>query len=263
MSAIDVFQAKGLKIASANTRYDCELQVNNLLVGGVPSTPNVIRGWLRSRLDKIDGEVKDAALEQLVEQTLRERFAGEQPSVDDMITALMADESAGLSVNGFKRTASGELGYESRCLKAAVKEAVNSAYPGVDWDGKAGAKGIAPRKGLKSTLEERVIVEGTLIPLGVKASEVLPNEPEIPVPGSAWVEERVKHVLTPQGPKSALNRVEVVFQPTLNFTLVVADDFLAMEAWARVWERLEMIGIGADRGRSDGQCVLTKFDKIA
>lgn len=263
MSAIDVFKAQGLKITSQNTRYAVGLTINHLIVGGVPSTPTVIRGWLKSRLDRLDGEVKDAALEQLVAETLKERFGGEQPSVEEMITALMADDSAGLSVNGFKRTADGELAYESRCAKAAIKEWVNSAYPGTDWDGKSKAPGIASRKGLKSTLEERVIVEGTLIGLGVKADEVLTEEPEIPIPGSAWVEERIKHVQTPQGPKSALNRVEVVYQPSLEFTLLVADDFLSMEAWARVLERGEMIGLGADRGRSDGQFTLTRFEKIS
>ena len=98
-----------------------------------------------------------------------------------------------------------------------------------------------------STLAERVFVPESLIGLGVK-------EP-------TGIEERIKHVKTPQGPKSALNTVEYVERPVLEFTVRVHDDFLPMEAWARIWERGEDIGIGADRGRSDGKFELLAFDK--
>jgi len=132
-------------------------------------------------------------------------------------------------------------------MKAAIKEWANSAYPGTDWPGKTDvAKGF--RKGLKSTLEERVFVSEIYIGLGV-------TEP-------TGVEERIKHVITPQGPRSSINRVEYVYQPTLEFTLLVRDDFLPLEAWSRIWQAGEQIGIGSDRARSDGRFELLAFDRL-
>lgn len=236
MSALDVFGT-----ASHITAYSVRLQVLDKIVGGVPSSPSVIKGWLKQRL-----ELGDQALQEIVDETLKERFPDRQPTADELAGAVM-EAGAEVSVNGFKRMSeTGELAYEGRCMKAAMKEWSNSAYPGTEFPGKSKlAKGF--RKGLMSTLAERVFVPESLIGLGVK-------EP-------TGVEERIKHVKTPQGPKSALNTVEYVERPVLEFTVRVHDDFLPMEAWARIWERGEDIGIGADRGRSDGKFELLAFDK--
>lgn len=242
MSAVDIFKNQGVTTGTHVTTYAVELQVRNVIVGGVPASPNVIRKWLESRL-----AVRDEALEEMLQRTLKERFANETPSLEQQIEALMEDPE-GPTINGFKRDAvTGELVYEGRCMKAALKEFANSAYPGTDWPGKEKvSKGF--RKGLMNTGAERIFVPETYIGLGVK-------EPD-------RVEERIKHVMTPQGPKSAINRVEIVEQPRLSFHVRVHDDFLPQEAWARIWERGEDIGIGADRGRSDGQFDLVKWEKI-
>jgi len=239
VTALEVFSDV---TAPAITVYTVRLQVRNLIVGGVPSSPSVIRGWLRARM-----EMGDKALEELVTKTLAERDIPAWEDTDEAVDVLMASDLAP-SINGFKRDpASGELCYEARCMKAAIKEWANSAYPGTDWPGKTNvSKGF--RKGLMNTLAERVFVRGDLIGLGVK-------EP-------SRVEERVKHVMTPQGPRSALNKVEVVERPTLDFNAAVHDDFLPREAWARIWQRGEDIGIGAERGRSDGQFDLLAFEPV-
>lgn len=238
MSARDIFGAAG-----AYTEYAVELQIRELLVGGVPGDPSVTRKWLESRL-----EVDDATLQELFEETVRQRNA--PMSVTEKVDALMASPDAP-SVNGFKRLDTGELAYEGRCLKAAIKEWANSAYPGTDWQGKAGAPGLSKgfKKGLMSTLAERIFVEPYLIGLGVK-------EP-------TRVEERIKHVMTPQGPRSSINRVEVIERPVVAATFRVRDDFLTREAWARIWEVGEEIGVGADRGRSDGRFELRRWEKIS
>jgi hypothetical protein len=237
MSATDIFGT-----TSQITTYRVRLQVLDKIVGGVPSQPSVIKGWLKTRL-----ELGDRDLQELAEQTLRERFPDRQPSADELASAVMDSEAAELSVNGFKRTAEGGLAYEGRCLKAAIKEWANSAYPGVDWPGK---KNISAgfRKGLMATLAERVFVPEVLIGLGVMAP--------------SGIEERVKHVKTPQGPRSSIARVEYVERPLLQFDVRVHDDFLAPEAWGRIWERGEDIGIGADRSRSDGKFELTGWERI-
>jgi hypothetical protein len=231
------------------TDYRVTVQIRNLIVGGIPSDPSVIRGWLQARMD-----LGDVALAELLATTIAERDA--PMSAVEKIDAIMASEHAP-SVNGFKRNENGELCYEGRCFKAGLKEAANSAYPGVDYPGKPKAKAkdesgpgatVSARKGLMSTFVERVFVVESLIGLGVK-------EP-------TRVEERIKHVRTPTGPISCIGVVEVVDRPLLMCTIRVHDDFLPREAWSKIWQRLEDIGLGSDRARSDGQFDLLEFDKI-
>jgi hypothetical protein len=165
---------------------------------------------------------------------------------DEAIETIMASDLAP-SVNGFKRhPETRELCIEGRQVKAALKEWANSAYPGVKFPGKTNIDGL--RKGLMRYLAEAVTVEDILIPLGVTQ----PTE----------IQERIKHVMTPQGPRSSINRVEVIERPTITFTLRVRDDFIPEEAWARIWVVGEGIGLGADRGRSDGSFDLVTWDKV-
>lgn len=237
MAARDIFGGD-----TTVARYRVRLQVIDKLVGGVPSSESVIKGWLKARMD-----VDDRHLQELVQKTLAERFSDRQPSADELAEALL-DSDAAPSINGFKRIPdTNELAYEGRCMKAAIKEWANSAYPGTDWPSK---KKVAAsfRKGLMATLAERVFVEEVYIGLGVK-------EP-------TGVEERIKHVNGPTGPRTAINRVEYVTRPLLEFELKVHDDFLTAGEWARIWERGEDIGIGADRGRSDGKFELVGWERI-
>jgi len=239
MAARDIFGGVG---ADPFTRYHVEIQVLGKLVGGVPSSPSVIKGWLKSRL-----ELGDRELQELADKTLAERFPDRQPSADELADAIM-EETDAVNVNGFKRRpGTGELVLEGRCVKAMIKEAANSAYPGSDWPSKSRvAKGF--RKGLMSALVERVFVVEDYIGLGC-------DEP-------TGVEERVKHVMTPQGPRSSISRVEYVERPLLAFTVEVRDDFLSPEEWRRIWESAERIGVGADRARGDGRFELVTWKRL-
>lgn len=235
MSAADIFGAAATK---NEVRYRATLQFKHLIVGGIPSNKSVIEGWIRSRMD-----LGDAAIIDLVAQTVAERGV---LTPDEAIETIMASDLAP-SVNGFKRHPdTGELCIEGRIVKAGLKEWANSAYPGTKFPGKANIEGL--RKGLMRYLVEAVTVEEVLIGLGVTE----PTE----------IEERIKHVMTPQGPRSSINRVEVVYRPTVTFTVRVRDDFIPEEAWARIWTVGEGIGLGSDRGRSDGQFDLVGWEKV-
>ena len=242
MSARGIFGAAAEK---NEVTYRAELQFKHLVVGGIPSDPSVIRAWLRARL-----ELGDAALTELIDQTAAERGT---MTPDESIEAVMGSDLAP-SINGFKRDDVGFLCIEGRIVKAALKEWANSAYPGTEWPGKAKylttKKGDASlvKKGLMRYMAEAMIVEDILISLGVTAAKE--------------VQERIKHVMTPQGPRSTINRVEVVERPSVTFTLRVRDDFLPEEAWARIWVVGEGIGLGSDRGRSDGQFDLESWERI-
>lgn len=235
MSARDIFGSKG---ASSFTRYNVELQVHDKLIGGIPKDPDTIRKWLESRI----AQGADLALQQTVEETVAAMTTdeGEQPSFGDVLDEVARQTEGG---NGFK-SSNGELVYEGRCMKSALKEAANVAYPGTNWPGKpAGIK-----KGLMRYLAERVFVEDQYIGLGVE--------------NPSGTEQRIKHIMTAQGPRTAINVVDFVEQPKLTFVVSVLDDFLPAEAWARIWQTAEQIGIGADRARSDGKFELVAWDRL-
>lgn len=235
MSAADIF---GKSAKATYTTYRATLQFKYLIVGGIPSDRSVIEGWIRSRMD-----LGDAAIEELVAETAEHRGV---LSPDEAVATVMASDLAP-SVNGFKRDPeTGELCIEGRIVKAALKEWSNSAYPGTKFPGKVKVEGL--RKGLMRYLAETVIVDDLLISLGV-------TEPTA-------TEERVKHVMTAQGPRSTVARVEVVERAAITFTVRVRDDFLPQDAWARIWSVGEGIGLGADRGRSDGQFELTEWVRV-
>jgi len=234
MAASDIF---GKAAAQTYTRYRATLRFKHLIVGGIPSDKSVIEGWIRSRMD-----LGDAAISELVDRTVEERGV---LTPDEAIEAVMQSELAP-SVNGFKRDDNGQLCIEGRIVKAALKEWMNSAYPGTKFPGKTKIEGL--RKGLMKYAAEAVRVDDLLIGLGVK-------EPTA-------IEERIKHVMTPQGPRSSINRVEVVEQPEVTFTISVRDDFIPEDAWARIWSVGEAIGLGSDRGRSDGQFELTEWQRL-
>jgi hypothetical protein len=235
MGARDIF-ADALKLSNF-ARYRVEIQCIDKIVGGIPKDPDTIKKWLESRL-----EMGDAALIELANETIEMMVQAnnEEPKTEEILDALTTKVGTG---NGFKRL-DGQLVFEGRCLKSMLKEAANTAYPGVDYPGKpAGLK-----KGLMRTLAERVFVEELYVPLGVEQ----PSD----------TEQRIKHIMTPQGPRSAINVVDVIDKPLLSFTVRVLDDFMSEEVWARVWEEAEYIGIGADRARSDGRFELVTWEKL-
>lgn len=232
MAARDLFATD-----DSYTRYRAELQVTDKLIGGIPKDPDTIAKWLRARL-----EIDDRAVIELTEQTAREMETkdGERPGTDELVEAVARQFEGG---NGFK-TIDGGLVYEGRCMKAALKEAANVAYPGTRWPGKP--EGI--KKGLMRYLAERVFVEDQHIGLDVAAP--------------SGTEQRIKHIMTPEGPRSAINVVDYVDKPHLAFTVAVLDDFLSAAMWSRIWQCAEEIGIGADRARSDGKFELLTWQRI-
>jgi len=248
VSARDLFPEAGDQF----TRYRATVQIRELIVGGIPSDPSVIRKWLLARM-----ELGDTQLDELVQQTLDEREDRSFTSTAEQVDVVMASDVAP-SVTGFKRDDDNQLCIEGRIVKAGLKEWANSAYPGTDWPSKSK---IAPkfRKGLMSTLAERVFVTEHLIGLGVKSGDISPSPADDAI---AWVDERVKHVMTPQGPRSSINRVEVVQRPMFTFTVAVRDNFLSRAEWGRILQSGEEIGLGSDRGRSDGKFDLVEWTKL-
>lgn len=232
MSAQDIF-----KDTSTWTAYRAVLQVRDKLIGGIPLDADTIKKWLAARLELGDRELIEMSV--ATEAELSDQL-DRRPTADEVLEAVTAKHASG---NGFKKV-DGQLVWEGRCAKAALKEAANVAYPGTKWPGKP----EAIRKGLMRFISETVFVDEQYISLGVEQ------------PTSR--EERIKHVMTPQGPRSAINVVDFVEKPTIEFTVRVMDDCLKPEVWGRIWSIAQEIGIGADRARSDGKFDLIEWKKI-
>lgn len=221
------------------TRYHAEIQVHDKLIGGIPKDADTIKKWLASRIEGGN----DLVLQELVNETVAEmaEASGAAPGPDELLNEVARRTEGG---NGFK-SVDGQLVYEGRCMKAALKEAANIAYPGTQFPGKP--KDI--RKGLHRFMAETVFVEDRYIPLGVSAP--------------SGTEQRIKHIfVTGKGKQGTINIVDYVEKPLLSFTVAVRNDFLPQSGWLEIWQTLEYIGIGADRARSDGQFELITWDRV-
>lgn len=246
MSSTDVFHdvwAKKGHNGVVNYRAVC--QVREQLVGGIPGDPELVRIWLRTRLG-----LGDPWLEELLRETIEQ--SDKLLTTDEKVDALMNSDAAPKATM-FARIPqgplAGTLALGGRCAKAMLKEAASAEFPGTEWPGKS--KGI--RHGLKAEMAERVFVAEHLIPLGVVKE--------------TRVEERVKHVNGPRGKRSAIDRVEVIDRPRIEFTVRIHEThdepFLSREVWAAIWERAEDLGIGAQRSRGDGQFDLETWEVAA
>jgi len=109
MSAFDTYRAKVWKY-----RFAGEIFIP-VIAGGTPSDPRVAEAWIKTKM----GLDSEAQIQEMVAKTMVERGISKEEAA--------AEVSLNRHLNGFKRTADGELYYEGRCLKACIKEAVSVA----------------------------------------------------------------------------------------------------------------------------------------
>lgn len=213
-------------------RYEVDLHLANI-VGGVPSNPRVIEGWIRTNL----GEQTEEQLQRLVNQTLEERGIDVNeaaPEDTDEAARKVAQES---KLNGFKRDANG-LYVEGRHVKALIKEAANTGWPKRRW-------GLS-RKGTMSWWAEHVFVPEHRIHLGVA-------EPS---------EVQQRFVTTWRGTSFVYE--ERVDDAKISFSLLVDEDNdITDNDWAELWLRAEQLGLGAVRSQGYGRFVVERFDKVS
>jgi hypothetical protein len=224
------------KSATLYTTYQCEITMRGKLLGGIPKSPEIIEGWLRSRA----GIDKDEEIRQAMLRTLVELGAEVTP---EMTYEQLAEASKSLaaikSTNGFKKNSQG-LYLEDRQIKAALKEAVNILYAGERW-GKT-------KKGPRNFTAERVFVSPSEISLGKQ-------EPD-------GIELMLVHAQTPRGPMSSLSYHEFVERAVLSFDVQVVHDEIEAENWPEIWLLCQENGIGACRSQSYGRFNVTKWESI-
>lgn len=211
-------------------RYAVELQVTNEFMAGIPKNPELIAAWLEAR------QPSEAAIARRRENgeeitavaDLAKRVAEEVDPTDD------AEEKAWL---GFKKDSEGFLYIEGSNVKAHLKDCANVLQKLLDF------------KALRAKLADRVYVENERVHLGA-------DEP------TGYYEHPV-HVMTRQGPRSALKRNDYVMRPKLAFVLRVLDDNVIKEGLLRdVFEYGGTHGIGAERGLGYGRYTLEALEEL-
>ena len=209
--------------------YGVKLQVTNRMMAGIPKNPDLIEAWLVARqpTEAAIARRRDNGEEVTPIATLIEEVA-EQVDNDDG-----AEERAWL---GFKKDDEG-LYIEGSNVKAHLKDCANVLQKILDF------------KALRSKLADRVYVVEEIVRLGVA-------EP------SGYYEHPV-HVMTRQGPRSALKRNDYVERPLLAFTLrVLADGVIKEDLLRDIFEYGGTHGIGAERGLGYGRYELVELSEL-
>jgi hypothetical protein len=209
-------------------RYEGELFVTTL-AGGTPTSKHKAEGWLKSKFGDRDDILRAAAAEVMAERGV---------TLDEATRIVVENEH----LNGFKRDPErgGELYYEGRQLKSALKEAASVAAAAGKIDLKGWGK---TRKNILGWLAEHVFIVEDRLYLGV-------TEP-------SGIAQRFVHTFRGHG----IQYEEYVEGATIRFT-VTSDHLFTDEQWAMLWLTGEQQGIGASRSQGYGRYVVTRWERI-
>ena len=220
-------------------QYGVDLQVTNEFMAGIPKNPELIKTWLESRKPSdVRLAKKEAAGEAVTPlPELAEKVAEEVDNEGQ------EEEKIWL---GFKQESAEETGNAEGCrryyidgsnIKAHLKDCANVL------------KELLDLRAFRSKLADRVYVKEERIWLG----DALSGTHEHPV-----------HVMTRQGPRTALKRNDFINRPRLEFTLkVLADDVISEDLLRDLFEYGAVHGIGAERGLGYGRYMLEKLEEVS
>lgn len=209
-------------------RIAVTIAIKNRIVGGIPTNPNLIKGWIAASMP----DVAEAEREKLAAKTAQELPAAVEEASKAMWTTFKVD-TTGLYI-------------ENRQVKAMFKESANILRDMlVKADKRAKGEGKSRFTNLKSKLAERLFVEEEKIYL-------FRNDKPIAKPDGS--EERAIHVITAMGPRTALKRVDYVQAPaTIKFNLRLLDDGVIDTELVKVLlEHSSYNGLGTDRSQGNG-----------
>lgn len=203
------------------------------IVGGTPTDPKMIENWLKANMPNVTEEERAKLAATTVE------------AVKDTV-----DEAAGKMWTTFKRDEKG-IYIEGRQLKAAFKEAANILREALM---KQETKGDAKRSrftGLRAKLAEHLYVEDDRLYF-LKDGK--------PVKDISGTEERPINVMTMQGPRTALKRIDYVSPDGIEIRAhvryldagIIDEDLIHVLLDYMGWN-----GLGADRSLGSGQFTAT------
>lgn len=229
-------------------RFQGELYLKQIL-GGVPSDPRVVEGWLRTKL----GIDKEQQIQRAVLEIIEKRGITKEEAT--------AELAATQNLNGFYRSRcidcahlegicqkpdAHQLYIEGRQLKAAIKEAASVAVAAGRLDARGWGR---TNKGLLSYIAEHVMVVEDILPLW--------REDGSPVTSPDKVNQHF--VNTRFG--SAIQYQEMVQGAVIKFTVISDHDFKEKE-WAQIWVGGEQQGLGASRSQTYGRYSVTRWDAV-
>lgn len=204
-------------------QYTITLHVATI-AGGVPTDPKKAEGWLRSKMEARDDQIRRMVAETMTEREITADEAAEEVARNQHLNGFRRDDS-GLYISGHQ-------------AKAAIKEAANIRWPKERWG--------PTRKGTRSFFAEHVQVPERRIYLGVDD-------------GSDRVDIEQRFVHTWRG--SGIQYEEVVEDVELSFT-VETDHKFTDQQWAELWLTGERQGIGASRSLGYGKYTVVKWEPI-
>lgn len=213
------------------TTYDVRLGIKNRLVGGIPTDPELIAGWIQANMPAATADEK----EKLAARTLDELPAATEEKAEGMWTTFKKDE-IGIYIEG-------------RQVKAMFKESANILRDMlIKHEGKKASKEDKTKSrftNLKARLAERLFVVEDRVHFTRKGASL--TKPD-------GTEERAIHVMTAMGPRSALKRFDYVTAPAeIAFTVKhLNDGVVDLELIQILLEHSGANGIGADRSQGNG-----------
>lgn len=213
-------------------RHSITLGITNRIVGGVPTDPELIKGWISANMPEVVAEEQ----RKLAEKTLAELPKATEEKAEGMWTT-------------FKRTDAGVY-IEGRQVKALFKECANILREKLIQEERKGRKAEEKTTksaftALKAKLAERLFVEEHVV-------FIQRGGKNLPKPDG--MEERAIHVDTAQGPRTALKRVDYIMAPaSVKFTVRFLDDgVINLDLIKIILEFGGWNGLGADRSQGNG-----------
>lgn len=216
-------------------KYDVTIKIRERICGGVPRNKSLIEAWVKAGTGHDDATTK-AQVEE--------------------ITSEMVDEVAESSWIGFIRDAKLGLVVETRCVKAMLRECFTVLRV---FSQKRGSKDIYQHalEVKPVTVNEDgtfTVTPGTRLPLGREKPD--------------GTDEKPIHVMTPQGPRTALKRVDYVTGAVISFRLWVLETEpaekrrITEDDVVRVLTLAQEDGLGADRSQQQGKFDVVHFKRV-
>lgn len=211
-------------------RYRIGITIRERMDGGVPKDPKLIEQWVAAKTGHKDEETQ-------------KQVESHMPDVE-----AAADEVAETMWCGFKRDVEREFIFiETRQVKAMLRECC--VVLGIT------KKKRGSRQVIQHGFEIKGLEGGSKIPINVK---------------SEGTHEGAIHVMTPQGPRSALKRVDyvgpdssLVFELWVLGTHHTETRHLGEKDIRRMFALAQEDGLGANRSQGSGKFDVTEFEVLA
>lgn len=252
------------EIAAHFVEYRVGITFVDKVFGGVPQKPELIEGWLRTRIEGNDPEIKRmlrATLEELGYDL--ENLPADAKASDEAMLAAVKRLAAERNGNTFRRDALG-IYLADYQVKAMLREAINILYAGENvtvTDPKTGEQktkrvGWGPTsKGAKAYMEERVFVYP-------KAIRLTRGGDNLKMPDGVHLQ--IGQVSGPQGKRSTLTYYDYCEQVSCEIVLrqLVRAKELTPQRWKETLMLAQELGLGSIRSMQHGMFKITKFAQV-